>query len=138
MGSIIAGSYDFINKARKWRKRLGGGLRQVGMVAAPGIVALSEMVDRLAEDHKHARRLAEGIDQISGLSLEGQVETNIVLVNVADLGKSADEFLIDLKKVEVLAVPFGPETIRFVTNYDVNAKDIESVITCVEQLVSNC
>ncbi|WP_079529006.1 low-specificity L-threonine aldolase [Halobacillus hunanensis] len=137
MGSIISGSYEFINKARKWRKRLGGGLRQVGMVAAPGLVALSEMVDRLAEDHEHARRLAAGLGQIGGLSLEGQVETNIVLVNVAGLGKSADEFLVDLKGVDVLAVPFGPETVRFVTNYDVSAEDIEAVLNRVEQLVSN-
>ncbi|WP_163527885.1 low-specificity L-threonine aldolase [Halobacillus ihumii] len=137
MGSIISGSYEFINKARKWRKRLGGGLRQVGMVAAPGLVALSEMVDRLAEDHEHARQLAEGLDQIGGLSLEGQVETNIVLVNVAGLGKSADEFLTDLKSIDVLAVPFGPETVRFVTNYDVSAKDIESVLKRVKQLFSD-
>ncbi|UOQ95477.1 low-specificity L-threonine aldolase [Halobacillus shinanisalinarum] len=135
MGSIIAGSYDFIYKARKWRKRLGGGLRQVGMVAAPGLVALTDMVDRLAEDHDHAQLLAQGLGQIDGLNLEGKVETNIVLINVVDLGKSAEEFLEDLKAIGVLAVPFGPNTVRFVTNYDVSREDIESVIELVEQLV---
>ncbi|UOR10801.1 low-specificity L-threonine aldolase [Halobacillus amylolyticus] len=135
MGSVIAGSSDFINKARKWRKRLGGGLRQVGMVAAPGLVALTEMVDRLTEDHEHAQLLAQGLSQMTGLNLEGKVETNIVLVNVAELGKSAEEFLEDLKGIGILAVPFGPATVRFVTNYDVSRDDIESVVERVEQLV---
>lgn len=135
VGSIIAGSADFIAKARKWRKRLGGGLRQVGMIAAPGLVALTEMVDRLAEDHGHAQVLAEGLGNLPGLEIEGKVETNIVLVNVKGLDKTSEQFLEELKGQGVLAVPFGPYTVRFVTNYDVSREDIEDVIKKVHELV---
>ncbi|MBN9654406.1 low-specificity L-threonine aldolase [Halobacillus sp. GSS1] len=130
VGSVIAGSYDFIQKARKWRKRLGGGLRQVGMVAAPAYVALTEMVDRLAEDHAHARQLANGLQHVKGLEVE-KVETNIVLVHVGGLGETAQSFLHKLKDDGISAVPFGPATVRFVTNYDVSAKDIDRVIDVV-------
>ncbi|MGP4059606.1 low-specificity L-threonine aldolase [Halobacillus sp. H74] len=127
VGSVIAGSADFIRKARKWRKRLGGGLRQVGMIAAPAYVALTEMVDRLADDHEHARRLASGLSEVKGLQVE-EVETNIVLAHVGGTGRTAAEFLEELKVDDILAVPFGPETVRFVTNYDVNEAAIETVI----------
>jgi len=80
IGSMIAGSTNFIKKARKWRKRLGGGLRQVGVIAAPGVVALKTMVERLAEDHENAKRLASKLKGLHGLAVENQVETNIVLV----------------------------------------------------------
>ncbi|MYL50744.1 low-specificity L-threonine aldolase [Halobacillus litoralis] len=127
VGSIIAGSYDFIQKARKWRKRLGGGLRQVGMVAAPAYVALTEMVDRLAENHAHARQLANGLQHVEGLTIE-KVETNIVLVHVNGLGETAESFLHKLKEDGILAVPFGPTTVRFVTNYGVGGREIDQVI----------
>ena len=133
VGSIIAGSEDFIRKARKWRKRLGGGLRQVGIIAAPGLVALNDMVDRLAEDHEHAQQLAEGLGNIEGLEIENNVDTNIVLVNVEGRGKTSHEFLEELKSQGVLAVPFGPYTVRFVTHYDVSREDIDRVIERVNQ-----
>ena len=133
VGSIIAGSEDFIRKARKWRKRLGGGLRQVGIIAAPGLVALNDMVDRLAEDHEHAQQLAEGLGNIEGLEIENNVDTNIVLVNVGGRGKTSHEFLEDLKTQGVLAVPFGPYTVRFVTHYDASGEDIDRVIERVNQ-----
>ncbi|SFF65051.1 L-threonine aldolase [Halobacillus alkaliphilus] len=133
VGSIIAGSEDFIQKARKWRKRLGGGLRQVGIIAAPGLVALNEMVDRLAEDHEHAQQLAEGLGNIEGLEIENNVDTNIILVNVEGRGKTSHEFLEELKSEDVLAVAFGPHTVRFVTHYDVSREDIDRVIDRVNQ-----
>lgn len=127
IGSIIAGSYEFIQKARKWRKRLGGGMRQVGMVAAPAYVALTTMVDRLKVDHDHARKLANGLEGIQGLTVE-KVETNIVLVHVEGIGETAESFLEKIKQEGILAVPFGPTTVRFVTNYDVSKKDIDTAI----------
>ncbi|ASF41357.1 low-specificity L-threonine aldolase [Halobacillus halophilus] len=133
VGSIIAGSEDFIRKARKWRKRLGGGLRQVGIIAAPGLVALNDMVDRLAEDHEHAKQLAEGLGNIEGLEIENNVDTNILLVNVEGRGKTSHEFLEELKSQGVLAVPFGPYTVRFVTHYDVSGEDIDLVIERVHR-----
>ncbi|MGP4076326.1 low-specificity L-threonine aldolase [Halobacillus sp. K22] len=133
VGSMIAGSEDFIRKARKWRKRLGGGLRQVGMIAAPGLVALNEMVERLAEDHEHAQQLAEGLGNIKGLEIENNVDTNIILVNVEGRGKTSHEFLEELKSKGVLAVPFGPHTVRFVTHYDVSRENIDHVIERVNQ-----
>ncbi|KHE67240.1 low-specificity L-threonine aldolase [Halobacillus sp. BBL2006] len=137
VGSVIAGSADFIRQARKWRKRLGGGLRQVGMIAAPGLIALTEMVDRLAEDHEQAKRLAEGLSQVNGIEIEGKVETNILLVNVGGLNQTSDEFLHHLKEQRVLAVPFGPETVRFVTNFDVSGEEIDEVIEKVHKLARN-
>ncbi|MFC7319858.1 threonine aldolase family protein [Halobacillus campisalis] len=134
VGSIISGSAEFIRKARKWRKRLGGGLRQVGVIAEPGYVALTTMVDRLAEDHEHAALMAEAFEQIPGLSLEGSIDTNIVIVNVAGLSMSSDHFVEELTKAGVLAGTFGPDTVRFVTHYDVNRNDIKQVIDRVNEL----
>src|SRR5690625_7881455 len=93
VGSNNASTYEFIERARKWRKRLGGGLRQAGIIAAPGIVALETMVDRLVEDHDNAKRLAEGLGNISGLEIENVVETNIVVVNVKNLNITAEKFV---------------------------------------------
>ncbi|MFZ3576690.1 low-specificity L-threonine aldolase [Virgibacillus sp. DJP39] len=135
VGSIIAGSEEFIKKARKWRKRLGGGLRQAGIIAAPGLVALSSMVDRLKEDHKNAAFLALGLMEINGISIENNVDTNIVLVNTKEAGLNSKEFLNKLKAEGVLGVPFGPETTRFTTHFDVTREDIKNVIQKVSKLI---
>jgi len=135
VGSILVGPKPFIERARKWRKRLGGGMRQAGVIAAPGLVALNEMVDRLAEDHEHAKQLAESVNSISGLEVEGKVETNIVLINVKETGMDADTFLAKLKEQGVLAVPFGPYTIRMVTNKEVSAEDLPEVKKQLEKCV---
>ncbi|KAA0549553.1 low-specificity L-threonine aldolase [Bacillus sp. BGMRC 2118] len=136
VGSILAGDQDFIKKARKWRKRLGGGLRQVGVLAAPGYIALTEMVERLAEDHENANRLAEGLSHIPTLSIAGKVETNIVLVDISKLNMTAAQFLELLKGEGILAVAFGPTTIRFTTHYDVNREQIDEVIRKISNLFS--
>lgn len=135
VGSIIAGSASFIKKARKWRKRLGGGLRQAGLIAAPGLIALRTMVDRLAEDHENAQLLADGLKGVSGLTIENNVDTNIVLVNTENAGLSAEEFLVILKGADILAVPFGPNTVRFVTHFDVTIEEVRNVIEKVEVLI---
>ncbi|MCA0972280.1 low-specificity L-threonine aldolase [Halobacillus litoralis] len=133
MGSIIAGPTAFIQRARKWRKRLGGGLRQVGMVAAPGLVALTEMVDRLKEDHEHADRLAAGIEAVDGLVLEEKVETNMVLINVKEAGHDADSFLTELEEEGIKAVKYGPYTVRFVTHYDVSGEEIDIAVERIQK-----
>src|SRR5699024_10488464 len=135
VGSIIAGRQAFIQDARKWRKRLGGGMRQAGIVAAPGLVALKKMVHRLKDDHLNARILANGLQEIEGLTIENEVDTNIVLVNTEDTMK-ASEFLNVLKGLDILAVPFGPHTVRFTTHYNVSEADVNLVVTKVKQYLN--
>lgn len=136
VGSIIAGSADFIFKARKWRKRLGGGLRQVGVLAAPGIIALNENVNLLEIDHEHAKLLAEGLQNINGIVLENQVETNIILLKLGNSIKTTEYFLDQLKEEGILAGAFGPGIIRFVTNNGVASKDIDKVLTAVRRIMT--
>lgn len=132
VGSIIAGTEEFINRARKWRKMLGGGLRQVGIIAGPGIVALEENIDRLAEDHDNAKRLANGLANMNGLRVENKVETNIIIVNVKDTGHTPESFVEALKDQGVLAGVFGLETVRFVTHYDISSEDIDQALVAVQ------
>ncbi|MEK4029194.1 low-specificity L-threonine aldolase [Pseudobacillus sp. FSL P4-0506] len=136
VGSIIAGSSRFISKARKWRKRLGGGLRQAGVLAAPGMIALQENIERLHEDHENARHLAEGLHSIEGITLENKVETNIVLVNIARSNQTTEIFLNELKRNGVLAGEFGPHLIRFVTNNGVTRTDIDKALLTIQRTVN--
>lgn len=133
VGSIIVGSSDFISKARKWRKRLGGGLRQVGVLAAPALIALEENPERLVVDHKHAKLLAEGIDASTAFQVINEVETNILLVQLADVEQSTDTVLQYLKDNGVIAGGFGPGIIRFVTNNGVTKKDIQQVLHVLQK-----
>ncbi|MDR7072324.1 low-specificity L-threonine aldolase [Fictibacillus barbaricus] len=135
VGSILAGNKQMIQKARKWRKRLGGGLRQAGILGASGIISLTEMVDRLQEDHVKALRLADAIENMEGISLVNKPETNIVIVNIEKTHKSNEEFLEELKKKGVLAVSFGEGLIRFTTHYDVDSNDIEQAIDIISKVV---
>lgn len=128
VGSILAGSHEFIAKARKWRKRLGGGLRQVGVLAAPALIALEENPSRLVLDHKHAKQLAEGLDQLEAFQVINEVETNILLVQLTDSERSTADVLSFLKDNGVVAGGFGPGIIRFVTNNGVSEEDIVTVI----------
>ena len=117
LGSILAGSRDFIERADRARKRIGGGMRQAGIIAAAGIVALKSMVRRLAEDHEHARILAEGIAEIPGLGVDlRSVETNMVLIDFSALGLTTEEAVGRLEKAGVLSSPRPPASIRLVTN----------------------
>jgi len=134
VGSIIAGSHAFIKKARKWRKRLGGGLRQVGILAAPGLIALTQHVERLSEDHSRAYQLATGIANIEGFQLANQVETNILLVDVEKKGMTATDFVAELKAKGVLVSAFGPTLVRFTTHCDVSDQDIDDVLQILQRL----
>ncbi|MEQ6378316.1 low-specificity L-threonine aldolase [Bacillaceae bacterium S4-13-56] len=134
VGSLIAGNKDFIRRARKWRKRLGGGLRQAGIIAAPGLLALTQNIDRLHEDHMNAKLLADGLANIDKLKIEDIPETNIVLLNVKETGYTAEEMVELLHNEGILTGSFGPYTIRFVTNYGVTKEDIETVLKKVQKI----
>ena len=137
VGSVVCGSAEFVERARRWRKMLGGGMRQVGVLAAAGVVALERMVDRLAEDHANARRLAEGLAKTPGLRVDlGSVQTNIVIVRV-DRGPAATEELVKgcaARKIKVHAM--GPAAIRCVTHKDVDAEDISRALEAFRELTS--
>ncbi len=117
LGSIVVGSQSFIEKADWARKRVGGGMRQAGVIAAAGIVALESMIDRLADDHRHARLLAEGLLKIPGLAVDLEtVESNMVLVDHSGTDMEHDEFMKSLRKAGVLVSSRPPHHVRFVTN----------------------
>jgi threonine aldolase len=129
VGSVICGNGTFITRARRIRKMLGGGMRQAGIIAAAGIVALEEMVDRLAEDHANAYRLAEGISRIRGLAAKpDHVRTNILFFDLVDQRFTDDEFIARLKKKGVLLHHAGPSNFRMVTHYGINEAHIETAI----------
>jgi threonine aldolase len=128
VGSLIVGDEDFIAKARKNRKMVGGGMRQAGVIAAPGIVALNKMVNRLKEDHDNAKRLAKGLKEECGLSLDvSTVQTNIVVADVSPM--LSDDYINEATKKGVLALSFGRNSVRFVTHNGIDSEDIEQVIT---------
>ncbi len=129
VGSCLSGSRDLIERARRVRKILGGGMRQAGILAAAGIYALENHVERLAEDHANARRLAEGIADLAGLRVDVQhVDTNIVIIHLTDEGVSSLDVVAGLKERGVSVVPFGKRTMRAVTHLDVTATDIDRAI----------
>jgi threonine aldolase len=127
VGSIVAGSEGTIKKARRKRKQFGGGMRQAGILAAAALYALDHHIDRLREDHKNARRLAEVIRSIDGLELVYPVDTNIVVFRVSERFGAVDAFLARLREHGVLATPFGARIVRMVTHLDVSAEDVETV-----------
>lgn len=127
VGSIVVSTQDTIDRARKTRKRLGGGMRQAGILAAAALYALDHNIERLREDHDKARRLASFIESTDGIAIHQPVETNIVIFSVDPDVYTVDGFLGRLADAGVLAVPFGPGKVRMVTHLDVSAEDIEQV-----------
>ncbi len=131
VGSLLVGSSDFIKEARVWRKRFGGGMRQAGILAAAGLIALEESPKHLHEDHANARRLAEGIAEIPGIKIDVErVVTNIVIFDITETGRTSAEICAALKEQNILAIPFGP-AIRMVTHSDVSSEDMESTVRAV-------
>ena len=130
VGSVLVGSQEFIDNAKRWRKMLGGGMRQAGILAAAGLVALDTMIDRLAEDHQNSRRLAQGLANIDGLSVDPEsIQTNIVFFEVdEDLGTAAD-LIAALKNHGVLVSYPGKQSIRMVTHRHISPEDIEEALS---------
>lgn len=136
VGSALLGSSDFIQEARRLRKRLGGGMRQVGILAAGALYALEHHVERLAEDHVHARRLAAGLAELPGVKVDPrQVETNMV---VAEFPLPVREMLGKLAAHGVLAgsTGTGPRLVRLVTHLDVSSTDIDESLTRIRRALA--
>jgi threonine aldolase len=132
VGSLLCGNKDFVERARKFRKMLGGGMRQAGVIAAAGIVALETMVDRLAEDHANARRLAQGLASIKGIRLaQDDIPTNIVMFHLSP-ELSFVEFVEGLNKAGVKIGLRDGRPFRAVTHRMVSSSDIDEALTRIE------
>lgn len=137
VGSILAGSQEFVQRARKNRKMLGGGMRQSGVLAAAGLIALTKMVDRLAEDHIRAKRLAEGLANIPGLQIDlNKVHTNIVIADCNGWGRKSEELLPVMAKQGLFATPFGPTEIRFVLHREVDDSGVNLALEIMQELAT--
>jgi threonine aldolase len=136
VGGVVAGSRSFIARALRARKVVGGGMRQAGIIAAAGIVALEEMVDRLAEDHANAKLLAEGLAAIDAISIEPErVQTDIVVFRWRDGDvAAADRFIAALREHSVLLGGFGDGRLRMVTHYGISRQDIEATLQAVQRV----
>jgi threonine aldolase len=136
IGSVIASSGEFIRKARRVRKMYGGGMRQVGIIAAAGIYAIDNNFNRLVEDHRNARLLAERLNDLEGLKIDLEsVQTNIVVINITETKKSVEQFLKALKEKGVLLVPFGKNKIRAVTHLDVKRDQILEAVEKFKEIL---
>ncbi|OQX24446.1 MAG: low-specificity L-threonine aldolase [Desulfobacteraceae bacterium IS3] len=128
-GSLVCGSKEFIARARRSRKLVGGAMRQAGVLAAAGIVAMTEMADRLSQDHFHARKLAEGLANIKGISADKEkVKTNIVFFEITRGNLTAQTLSGQLNSEGVRMLPLDPFRLRAVTHYHITSDDIEYVL----------
>ena len=136
-GSMLCGSRQFVARARRVRKLFGGGMRQVGILAAAGLIALERGAASLLADHALARNLAEALAGMPGLEIDPeQVETNIVMVTVAGDGDAAGRLVAGLAERGVLAIALGRNRVRFVTHRDLDAEAIEVAIERIRELVT--
>ncbi len=135
VGSLLLGKKDFIEEARIWRKRLGGGMRQAGVLAAAGLVALEESPPKLLDDHANAKRLSEGVANLVGVAIDAEkVVTNIVIFDVSGTGLSPAQICDELKERGILAIGFG-SAVRMVTHYDVSRDDIEATLAAMQEII---
>jgi threonine aldolase len=136
VGSVVCGTKDFIARARRARKVLGGGMRQAGVLAAAGIVALTEMTGRLAEDHANARKLADGLAEMNGLAIDpGDIKTNIVYFEITreDIPAAELEKRLNHEGIRILAPV--PRRMRAVTHYHISADDIEFALGAFSKIL---
>ena len=137
MGSVLCGSAEFITRARKWRKMLGGGMRQAGVIAAAGLVALDTMVERLADDHANARRLVAGLANIDGITVDpDSIQTNIVIFEVdRDLVGEARSVIAALREDGVLVSHSRDQSLRMVTHRQIAGADVDEALARVNGTV---
>jgi len=136
IGSLVAGSQPFIDRVHRFRKMFGGGMRQVGIIAAAGIYALDHHFERLREDHQNAKRLAVGLKEFKGISIDPRhVETNIVIFDAAGTGMTSFRLAETIKKEGVLIHAISKTQIRLVTHLDVTAEDIEKTLKGFEKIL---
>jgi threonine aldolase len=137
VGSLVVGGRDFVERARKNRKVLGGGMRQAGIIAAAGIVALDTMIDRLADDHRNAMFLAEGCTRIDGLSVDlARVQSNMVVVDVRRVVADELLFCAKLKEKGVLAGSVGSGKLRLVTHWGIDRADVEGALDVIMEVAA--
>ncbi|MDD4363577.1 MAG: GntG family PLP-dependent aldolase [Atribacterota bacterium] len=137
VGSVLVGSKLFITKARKARKLLGGGMRQAGVLAAAGIIALEKMVDRLKEDHLNARYIAEELKNTAGLDVDlDSVQTNMVYCNTGQLKVSPEEFVVQLNQEGVQVLPMPPNKIRIVVNRHISQEDAIEAVRIIKKITA--
>ena len=133
VGTVLLGSKDFIKGAHRYRKMLGGGMRQAGVLAAAGIVAVEEMMGRLSEDHARANALAEALAQLPEVTLDlSTVQTNMVYFHVPGAAATAEK----MAEQGVLCNALGPETIRLVTHYHITDEDVTRAVNVIRRVVS--
>jgi threonine aldolase len=137
VGSMVVGSRAFIEKGRVYRKMFGGGMRQAGVIAAAGLVALETAPGRLHIDHENARRLAEGIAQIRGLKIDpAKVRSNIVIFDCSGIGKTAVELCEALYKKGIWAQDTATHAVRLVTHIDVDRAGIERALVALREVAA--
>jgi threonine aldolase len=139
VGSMVCGTKAFIHEVKRNRKLVGGGWRQAGIIAAACIVAMDQMVERLAEDHANARLLADGIAQCKGIQLDPtSVDTNIVIFGFDEtLGTSPEQFTELVAREGLQVMPLDHQTVRAVTHYGIDRADIERSIKIIQNAISN-
>jgi threonine aldolase len=139
VGAVLAGTKEFVQEAWQWKQRLGGSMRQAGIIAAGGVYALRNHVNRLVDDHQKAKRLAEGFTDISGVEVDpNNVETNIVIFEISRLGFSTQEVAPKLLDSGLrLSVVNGQKQLRAVTHLDISWKDIEDTLQIIKKVIEN-
>ena len=136
IGSVVCGDKETILEVRRNRKMLGGGLRQAGIIAAPGIIALDTMIDRMDEDHQNAKLLAQGIAEIDGLKIDpDMINTNIVIMEV--LTKPIIDFISNLKEKGLLVSHADTNRARLVTHYGIESSDITKTLEIIDSVISS-
>ncbi len=136
VGSLVTGRREFIERARKMRKMVGGGMRQAGHLAAAGIVALTEMVDRLAEDHYYARLLAEGLAEMRGIEIDlDGVKTNIIIFSLVKERMTPAELVAALEDRGVRLLAIGGDRLRAVTHYGIEEEDIKAAVQAFREVL---
>jgi len=129
IGSVLCGSNDFINEAKRWRKMLGGGMRQAGVFAAAGIVALNSMIDRMAEDHENAHLLAKGISQIVGLTIDmKRVQTNIIYFGLNSSKLTGSLLVTKMENKGLNFFETSPNRFRMVTHYGITKDCVKKTL----------
>ncbi len=135
VGSILAGSKEFINKARRYRKLLGGGMRQAGILAAAGVVALTSMIERLSEDHENAKLLAEGLKDIEGINVDlNTVQSNILMMDITTSEYNSYSLVSKLKEEGILVSDINSSRIRFVTHKYISKDDINYTVSVIKRI----
>ena len=136
VGSLLLGDSAFIHEGRNWRKRLGGGMRQVGILAAAGLIALDESPRKLVDDHNNAKRLGQGLAEIPGIAIDLEsVQTNIVVFDVSGTRLSPESLTRELGQRGILCIGINAREVRMVTHYDVNREGIDRAILATAEII---